>query len=261
MTDSILSTFMLTKRFGGLTAVSKVEIEVERNTIHAIIGPNGSGKTTFFNIISGMYLPNEGKIMFDGTDITGWPSYKIAHRGMGRTFQTICLFQQMTALENVRVGGQCHSNYSLLSNLLSKKKTTKANQLNIEKADALLDFFDLTDQRNHIAISLPYGKQKLLEIARAMAMNPKLILLDEPAAGMNPAETVELIKKIREIRDRFNITVLIIEHNMQLVMNIADEITCLDYGAKISCGLPNHVASDERVVEAYLGAKRISRLD
>lgn len=253
MAGNVLETKGLTKRFGGLTALSKLDLEVEQGSIHAIIGPNGSGKTTFFNVMTGLYVPDEGSVIFCGKDVTGTVPYKMARLGMGRTFQTIFLFKQMTVLENVLIGLQSKSDYNLLNNMIMTPKRKLYEKELHEKAYELLSFVGLYDQRNNIAKNLPYGKQRLLEIARAMGVNPAIILLDEPAAGMNPQETTELIEQVKAIRNKYNTTVLIIEHDMKLVMQLADVITCLDHGTAIACGNPKMVAKDSKVVEAYLG--------
>jgi branched-chain amino acid transport system ATP-binding protein len=253
MADNVLETKGLTKRFGGLTALSKLDLEVERGSIHAMIGPNGSGKTTFFNVITGLYTPDEGSVIFCGKDVTGTVPYTMARLGMGRTFQTIFLFKQMTVLENVLIGLQSKSEYNLPYNLIMTPKRRSYEKELHEKACELLSFVGLYDQRDNIAKNLPYGKQRLLEIARAMGVNPEIILLDEPAAGMNPQETTELIERVKAIRSKYNKTVLIIEHDMKLVMQLADTITCLDHGTAIACGNPKVVARDSKVVEAYLG--------
>ena len=253
MSDNVLEIKGITKKFGGLTALSNLDLEVEHGSIHAIIGPNGSGKTTFFNVITGLYVPDEGSVIFCGKDVTGTIPYKMSRLGMGRTFQTIFLFKQMTVLENVLIGLQNKSEYKLIDDMIITPKRRLYEKELHEKANELLSFVGLYDQRNNIACNLSYGKQRLLEIARAMGISPEIILLDEPAAGMNPQETSELIERVKDIRDKHNMTVLIIEHDMKLVMQLADTITCLDHGSVIACGNPKIVARDSKVVEAYLG--------
>ena len=253
MSEYILETTGLTKRFSGLVALNHLDLQVKTGSIHAIIGPNGSGKTTFFNVITGLYKPDEGEAVFNGKDITGLKPHQIGRSGIGRTFQTLCLFREMTALDNVLVGSQCQSRYPVLKDMVYGKARTKQEEERVKKACECLEFVGLLDIKDELACNLPYGKQRLLEIARAMAMDPKIILLDEPAAGMNPSESLELVNKVKAIRDSFGMSVLIIEHNMKLVMSLADTITCLDYGTKIAEGRPEEVAENRQVVEAYLG--------
>jgi len=253
MADNVLETRALTKKFGGLTALSNLNIKVERGSIHAMIGPNGSGKTTFFNVITGLYEPEEGSVIFCGKNVTGSVPYKMARLGMGRTFQTIFLFKEMTVLENVLIGLQCKSDYSLFRNIIVTSSRKAYEKKLHEQAYKLLSFVGLNDQKDNLAKNLPYGKQRLLEIARAMGITPEIILLDEPAAGMNPQETTELVERVKAIRNKYNTTVLIIEHDMKLVMQLADTITCLDHGTEIASGNPKLVAKDRKVIEAYLG--------
>jgi branched-chain amino acid transport system ATP-binding protein len=249
---TLLALNGITRRFGGLIAVDAVDLEVAKGGVTAVIGPNGAGKTTLFNIISGFQTPNAGRVVFDGTDITGHPPEAIAAAGLVRTFQLVQLFQNLTVLENVKVGSHLHMRGGLWSALLCMPRTREAEHAVEARARELLAFVGLEAAADEEANSLAYGQQRLLEIARALAAGPRLLLLDEPAAGLSVEETRRLAAAIRTIAER-GTTVLLIEHDMKLVMNTADTVAVLDFGRKIAEGPPDAVREDSAVIAAYLG--------
>ena len=254
MADNILEARAITKQFGGLVAVNNVDFLIPRGSICSLIGPNGAGKTTFFNMITGLYVPTSGTMVFDGQSIAGLKPDLVTKRGIGRTFQNIRLFANMTALENVLVGQHARLKATLWSILLGTRGVREEEERARKRALELLDFVGIGRRRiDEMSKNLPYGDQRRLEIARALATDPKLLLLDEPTAGMNPQETAELTQLMRRVRDSLGMTVLLIEHDMKVVMDISEQVTVLDHGAKIAEGQPEAVRADEQVIEAYLG--------
>ena len=255
MADYILETKDLGISFGGLKAAQNVNIRIKKNQIYGLIGPNGAGKTTVFNLLTGVYKPTAGTFYLDGEELKGLPQDKINHKGIARTFQNIRLFNNMTVVRNVMVGlhDQPEFKCSVLETILRLPRHFKVEKAMRERAKELLRIFDLEEERNNLACNLPYGKQRKLEIARALATNPKLLLLDEPAAGMNPHETEELMRDIAFIREKFDITILLIEHDMSLVSGICENVTVLNFGTELASGETAKVLADPAVVKAYLG--------
>jgi len=248
-----IETRKVSKIFGGLTAVNEVDLVVPEKSIVSIIGPNGAGKTTLFNCISGYYKPEMGQILFYGKPITGEQTYRVAGMGISRTYQNIRLFSEMTTIENILLGEYPRYKSGWIDAFLSTKRAIRERDKSLEEARELLNFVDLESLGDHLAKNLPYGAQRRLEIARALANKPKLLLLDEPTAGMNPQETDKMTGFIRSLRDKLGITILLIEHDMRVVMDISDQITVLDYGTKIAEGKPKEIQANQRVIEAYLG--------
>lgn len=250
---AMLDVKNLSISFGGLKAVDDFSITIEKGQLYGLIGPNGAGKTTIFNLLTGVYKPDGGRILLDGKDITGHKAIQINQTGIARTFQNIRLFKELSVLDNVKVGLHNHHKYSTLSGILRLPSYYKVEKEMDERAMELLKVFELDKEFDYKASNLPYGKQRKLEIARALATEPKLLLLDEPAAGMNPNETAELMKTIRFVRDHFDMTVLLIEHDMKLVSGICERLTVLNFGHMLAEGPTSEVLSNPEVIKAYLG--------
>lgn len=251
--STILSVNNLSISFGGLRAVDDFNLEIKKGQLYGLIGPNGAGKTTVFNLLTGVYKPDEGKIFLEDENITGKSTIEINKAGIARTFQNIRLFKELSVLDNVKVALHNQYHYTTIEGILRLPRYSRIEKEMNERAIELLKVFELDKEANMLASNLPYGKQRKLEIARALATNPKLLLLDEPAAGMNPNETLELMNTIREVRDVFDKTILLIEHDMKLVSGICEELTVLNFGSVLCQGKTSDVLNDPEVIKAYLG--------
>ncbi len=251
----ILEVRQLCKNFGGLRANHNLDLDVNEGEIRGIIGPNGAGKTTFFNVISGVNKPTSGTVVFDGTVISGLSPEKIAHLGVVRTFQRVAMFPNFTVLENVNIGRHIHASGNFFGGAFGLNHNLERESL--EKSKEIVDFLGMTSHRDELASNLPYGLQKALNVAIALATEPRLLMLDEPVAGMNPTETLEMTRIIRLVRDELGMTVMLVEHDMRTVMNLCDYITVINFGTKLAEGLPEEIMSNKEVIEAYLGVEDI----
>lgn len=251
---SLLVTKNIGITFGGLRAVDNFDVSIEAGELVGLIGPNGAGKTTIFNMLTGVYLPTEGEVFIDGKKVNGKKPYQIVRMGLGRTFQNIRLFADLSVIDNIKIAFHKDMTYSTFAGVLRLPKYWKEEAEIDKKARELLGLFDMEDDAETLSSSLPYGKRRKLEICRALATNPKLLLLDEPAAGMNPQETKELMETIHFIKEKFNVTILLIEHDMALVMGICERLIVIDYGRIIATGTPDEIKANKKVIGAYLGS-------